>query len=429
MQTLLEITNKLQDVTGRKAKEQLIKDNQDNELFVETMQFLLNPYIVTGLSTKKIRKVLSDISQYKSIQIPKNLPSLLQYLKVNNTGKDIDIATVQIFISMYANINTTPLIQALVTKSLKLGITASTWNKVTPVQSHIPTFNVMLANKYQDFQHRITGDIIVTPKLDGHRALIFCHNDGLIEIRTRQGQFYQGLKEIEEAAIELPRGFVYDGELLAIHDTEDDWYRSTSKIVRKKGIKTGVVFHVFDVLLIDNFIEGSSPTPCANRKQSLIKYVASCPQDFIQSVPILYYGDDLSCISDLAKQAISNGYEGVMVNVAESPYECKRTRNLLKVKEMQSADLEIIALEEGEGRLRGTLGNLIVLYKGNKVSVGSGFSDEERTIFWNNQDKFIGRVVEIIFFGESKNQNNDEISLRFPVFKTIREVGKEVNYI
>jgi DNA ligase-1 len=96
---------------------------------------------------------------------------------------------------------------------------------------------------------------------------------------------------------------------------------------------------------------------------------------------------------------------------------------------MQSADLKIIALEEGEGRLRGTLGNLIVSYKGNKVSVGSGFSDDERKVFWNNKDKFIGRVAEITFFGESQNQNNDEVSLRFPVFKTIREEGKEINYI
>ena len=66
-------------------------------------------------------------------------------------------------------------------------------------------------------------------------------------------------------------------------------------------------------------------------------------------------------------------------------------------------------------------------YKGYAVSVGSGFNDSDREYFINNPNEIIGRVVEISFFEESSNQDGG-ISLRFPVFKCVREIGKEISY-
>ena len=75
-----------------------------------------------------------------------------------------------------------------------------------------------------------------------------------------------------------------------------------------------------------------------------------------------------------------------MLNINNAPYECKRTKNLLKLKKMQTCDLEIIGFEEGDGRLKGTLGKVIVDYKGNEVGVGSGYSDADREYFSPLQD-------------------------------------------
>ena len=97
------------------------------------------------------------------------------------------------------------------------------------------------------------------------------------------------------------------------------------------------------------------------------------------------------------------------------------------MKVMQSCDLKIIGFEEGQGRLRNTLGKLICDYKGFELGVGSGFSDELRNRIWNNKNKYLGRVSEIQYFEETHNDKG-ELSLRFPVFKCMRENGKEVSY-
>ena len=51
-----EIFDKIASVSGKKDKEKIIKNNKDNELFLECLKFLLDSNITTGLSKKKINK-------------------------------------------------------------------------------------------------------------------------------------------------------------------------------------------------------------------------------------------------------------------------------------------------------------------------------------------------------------------------------------
>ncbi|HBG5740001.1 TPA: hypothetical protein KQJ47_003495 [Clostridioides difficile] len=44
-----------------------------------------------------------------------------------------------------------------------------------------------------------------------------------------------------------------------------------------------------------------------------------------------------------------------------------------------------------------------------------------------NQNKILGKVIEVKFFEETNNEKG-ELSLRFPVFLRVREEGKEVSY-
>jgi DNA ligase-1 len=116
-----------------------------------------------------------------------------------------------------------------------------------------------------------------------------------------------------------------------------------------------------------------------------------------------------------------------MVNLNHAPYEFKRTKNLLKVKVMQDVDLKIIGFEEGSGRLAKTLGRINVDYKGNTLGVGSGFSDAQREWLWAHRAYLIGRVITVQYFEETEDADGKK-SLRFPVFKELREEGKEVSY-
>ena len=116
-----------------------------------------------------------------------------------------------------------------------------------------------------------------------------------------------------------------------------------------------------------------------------------------------------------------------MVNL-NTPYECKRTKNLIKAKRFYTYDLKIIAYEQGLGRLNGTLGALIVDFKGNKVNVGSGFDDETRKTLWNMRDELIGRVVEVKYKEISKDKKTGLESLQFPIYISLRDFDKEESY-
>ena len=266
--------------------------------------------------------------------------------------------------------------------------------------------------------------------MTGIRAIANVQN-GEVSIFSRQGKIIEGLKDLEEELKELPNG-CYDGELLL--DREDipskDLYRETVTIVNSKNDnKKNIVFNVFDYIPNEDFENGHSDLPCDRRKMQVYENLRRTEPNWIRPVPILYRGEYNKDIvqNELDKQ-IALEHEGVMVNINNAPYESKRTKNILKVKAMQDCDLKIIGFEAGTGKNQGTLGAIIVDYKGFKVKVGSGFTDEDRDYFWNNQNKLLGRIITVQYFEETTNKKDNSLSLRFPVYKELREEGKEVSY-
>ena len=156
MLKVLDIINQISNTSSRNEKESILKLNKDNELLREVLYFVYNPYIVTGLSDKKMKKKIS-IRGFRKID------NLMEYLKENNTGSDLDIISVQQFIRMQPE-ELQELYTQIATKNLKIGITSNTINKV--FGNFIPEFSVMLASKYQDHEHKV-DEFIATEKKDG----------------------------------------------------------------------------------------------------------------------------------------------------------------------------------------------------------------------------------------------------------------------
>ena len=106
MHNLKQIFDQLQATNGRIEKENILKSNKDNQTFTYTLYFLLNSFITTGLSTKKINKnigcmpdinynELYDIGNIKNPTV--GFINLLEYIKKNNTGRDIDISVCELY--------------------------------------------------------------------------------------------------------------------------------------------------------------------------------------------------------------------------------------------------------------------------------------------------------------------------------------------
>lgn len=452
MDEVIKIFRELQNSSGKRLQE-ILEENKDNQMLKDVLYFVYNPFIVTGLSNKKMEKdtsdikvrgtrrfgnfleetaLLSDEDFAKALFTSENfdITCMFDYLIDHNTGRDKDIAYVQAYIKAQPE-EYREIYKQIFTKELKLGITAKTINKVW--KDFIPEFNVMLAEKYWDRMDELEKekpDIIITQKYDGIRAVAKVR-DGNVEIFSRQGKPIEGLKDIEEELKELKDGF-YDGELLL--DKEDipskDLYRETVQVVNSKNeYKNNIVFNIFDYIPLNDFVIGYSKMNCLDRKRFVYEELRKIEPDWLKPVEILYHGKyDKRIVQQELDKQIALEHEGVMVNLANAPYEGKRTKNILKVKAMQDCDLKIIGFEEGTGKNKGTLGAVIVDYKGFEVKVGSGFTDQDRDYFWNNQKKLLGRVITVQYFEETTNKKDNSLSLRFPVYLELREPGKEVSY-
>jgi DNA ligase-1 len=114
-----------------------------------------------------------------------------------------------------------------------------------------------------------------------------------------------------------------------------------------------------------------------------------------------------------------------MIKSPDAPYECKRTVSWLKIKPFIEVSLSVITVEEGTGKNEGRMG--AVLFGGMddgrqiEVSVGSGWSDQDRDEIWAARNEILGQVGEIRADALTLSQNSNNVySMRFPRFKSWR---------
>lgn len=450
MQSLIKFDNFIKELNqnnSRNYKMEVLRKYADDYDIKYFLKFIYNPYITTGISDKKLHKHLEDIAVMPYLNSD-GFKLLLLYLKVNNTGTDRDIAIIQDFKVRYLgySYDSEPtelckLFDAIVTKNLPLGIDVLTINKCIP--NLIPTFNVMLANKYFEKPEVVEGKrFALTTKIDGGRIVAIKKN-GEARFYTRQGQEYEGLVDLkEEMEAHMPDNICLDGEITLLNPyvvekdeqgrpaigrklSSKEQYKETMKITRKDGEKHGIKMKVFDCMLAEQFENQKCDTKYWERRMYLNMIFKGVRQEtfggytYFELLPLLYEGDDISKITEILEQQIAQGEEGIMINIWNAPYQFKRTNDLLKVKKMNDIDLPILDFEEGTNKHKGKLGAIVTEYKGFPLKVGSGFTDELREKIWNNKEDYRGLTMSVQYFEETTNQEGG-ISLRFPVFLDFR---------
>lgn len=430
MKDIIEIFKSIQNTTSLNDKKAIIKSNKNNELFKKCLLFLLDGNTVTGISNKKISKPESKTSpQYKTVNL-NTFEEVMDYLKEHNSGRDEDVANVKGFIYDHyiEDDYEFKFYVQMVTKKFRLGCDAKVVNKVIP--GLIPTFDVMLGTPIDKCKLKGNEWISISRKLNGCRCAFIGD-----KFMTRQGKEYKGLQHIISELLEFNDGsyenMFLDGELLyknneGLSDSEA-FQKGTGLAMSKENDKFDLKFVVFDAFPLEEFWNGRSKKTYRERKATLKKI----GMDFMESenieiVPSVYEGTDHSEIEKWLDYAEENDWEGIMINL-DSPYECKRTKNLIKVKKFFTCDILCTGVEEGDGRNKGVLGALVCSYKGNKVNVGSGFSDEDRKRFWENPNDAIGHIVSIKYKEETKNKDGG-VSIQFPVFEGIRFDKTEPSY-
>lgn len=425
MKEIAKVIQELKYASGTIHKKQLLEKYKGIEGLKDVLHFIYNPFIRTGIAAAKLAKApLAGVTPtYKEV---------IEYYKQNQTGTMANAAYGRSFIEQYEGAER-ELAIAMVTKNLTIGVAIKLLQDVYG-KNFIPKIDVMLGKKYEDYHGKVKGPFIVTEKLDGTRRIIIKQN-GSVRMFSRSGIEDSGLVDIESDAMLLPDNCVYDGELLAQGNFKDSiaLRQATNSITSTNGIRSGLDFHIFDMIPVEEYQSGPT-TPAWMRKLLLgsvlgdksVQLINKEFTDFempalrcIKAVPILGVIEEYAEIKTIAQKIWDRGGEGVMLNTFFGPYELKRSKELLKVKKVDSYDLPIIGYQEGNGKYSGMLGALVVDYKGNEVAVGSGFTDYDRQDVWTRRDDIIGQLIEIDSFGESKN-NTGTLSLSCPIFKGFR---------
>ena len=424
MKEVIRLFKEIQNTSSLNDKKAIVVANKDNWLFKDCLKFLLDGNVITGISDKKIAKKINGQTEIWNI---KDFKELMKYLKKNNTGRDEDIGTVQWFLERQPE-EYREFYTQMVTKSFRLGADAKLVNKCIP--NLIPTFDVQLGTSIEKTKLNGYEKIFISRKLNGTRCA-FVGN----KCMTRQGKEYKGLDHIIVDLQKLVGTDTFvDGELIyknkeGLSDSAA-FQLGTGLAMSKSEDKSELKLVVFDMFPLSEFWNGKSKETYFVRKQSILELQKKIEELGIENVEIVemfYEGNDHSEIWKWLDYAENHDYEGCIVNL-DTVYECKRTKSLLKVKRFYTYDLEVVGVEEGTGRNKGTLGALVVKYKNNTVNVGSGYSDEERRYYWDNQDEIIGRVIEVKYKEITVDKKTGLESLQFPVYICRREMGKEPSY-
>jgi DNA ligase-1 len=319
-------------------------------------------------------------------------------------------------------------------KDLRCGISEKTLNKILKnTEWEIPVFSCQLAQDSGDHPAKMKGRKRLEVKLDGVRVLAVFNGNGCT-LYSRNGKTFENFPQIQ-AFLEDNRHlfahgartggrFVLDGEIVG-----ESFQKLMRQAHRKSDAKTtGMVYHVFDMIPLEDFERGYWNAQQHKRLDMLDRARERLEKtDPVQVMPGLEVDLDTAEGHDIlrrfAEDAVVEGYEGIMIKDVDAPYECKRSSFWMKWKPTITVDLNIVGVEEGTGRNVGRLGALICEGVDNgrdiRVNVGSGLCDSDRDQFWGYRNDLLGRVVEVEADAVTQNQDGS-YSLRFPRFVRFR---------
>jgi DNA ligase-1 len=287
----------------------------------------------------------------------------------------------------------------------------------------------MLAHDGANHESKITGKKLVEPKLDGVRCItVVDHLKKTVTQFTRNGKVLENFTHITEALEEhidnIGRSYVFDGEVVS-----DNFQSLMKQVHRKDNVQAqDAKLMLFDIIPLSEFQAGKSVLG-QKRRTELLKTFDKLFEETgcIGIVPQKLFDLDVMTdeveFKDYNKQMVEEGFEGIMIKDPDAKYECKRSTSWLKQKPFIEVSLEVKNVEEGTGRNVGKLGAFVCegLDDGKQiaVNVGSGFTDSNRSEFWDSRDSIPGQIVEVRADAITQNQDGT-YSLRFPRFLRFR---------
>ena len=400
------ILDQLAETSSRLDKEAILKANANNEELKQVIKMALNPFQQFYIRKIPAYKTRTDIPSEKLSWAFERLTTLSSRNITGNAA--IEYLT---FILENVDENDAIVVERIIGKDLRCGVSTSTANKIFP--GLVPTFECMLADKWDE--KRVTFPVSVETKLDGIRCLAFV-GDNSVEFYSRGGKPFNTLASLEEDILKSGKfaGFVLDGELVS-----GNFNNTVSEIKRKEGDAQEVQFVVFDIMAKYEFDQQNVVADYELRRAKAWNLIQGCGCSMVTlSKSSVCW--NVQQIHETYSKYIESGYEGAIVKPHSGKYEFKRSKNWLKIKPEETVDVEITGYEEGTGKYEGKLGAFIVNFGGVECRVGGGYSDMERESFWVDRESMVGSLIETQFM-----EITPDGAMRHPRFIRVRSYKGE----
>ena len=442
-----EILQRLSNTASRRDKEQIILDAflAGSREFFRGARLALDPLITFNVA--KVAQIMEDDDDPGSYSFEEFLDLAKRLRARELTGHAARDA-----IHAAANRCHVPtwngFYRRILLKDLKAGVDEKTLNKVLgnllpgypeAEQYLIPVFKCQLAHDGEAPAHqkKLRGRKLIDAKLDGVRVLAAVdRDDAAVTLFSRNGLVIENFPEMHAALQNvlprLPGSVMLDGELVS-----PQGFQHLMTLIRRKDYHEDMMavrYALFDVMPLDDFRRGTCNWPQHERHRMLEALQESglwsqtdgrvyvIPQIMVD----LDTAEGQTAFDDFNRQAIAEGYEGIMIKDPDAAYVSKRTSAWLKRKPVIEVTLMIIGFEAGDpdskyadslGALvcHGTDGGLQI-----KTNVAGGISDDLRDEIWHHQDAYRGTMVEVRADRLTLEEGSATYALRFPRLKGFR---------
>jgi ATP-dependent DNA ligase len=326
------------------------------------------------------------------------------------------------------------VIERIIQKDLKCGVSEATVNKVWPGLVH--EYPCMLASAFdQKLVDKVSFPAYVQLKADGMRFNAIVRQGG-VEFRSRNGKEIQ----IADPMFALPfmhmAGFyacdmVFDGELIVVN-FNGVLDRKTGNGILNKAVKgtqsteEGEMVRavVWDAIPFESFEQGVDKEVYKTRFAKL----RNCVSDLHNTSAFGYRVDlvphkEVSSMDEaqrMFEEYLAAGQEGIILKTKDMIWENKRSKKQIKFKGELECDLKVVDWVEGTGKNNGRMGALVLESACGtvRVGLGTGFSDADRDSITRES---IGRIVAVKYNARISDKRTGVDSLFLPVFLSFRE--------
>lgn len=434
MEKILRVFKDLEKLTGEGSqakKQSLIVENFGDENFSYFLDICFNPFVTTKLHKLDILTNPQDgnfsdliplIEELKRSPAANNhlreRANILINTKITDAEDDLELRKI---------------LMKILTKRMNIGIGAKIINKALKKQ-YIPDPSLMLAT---DDQNALLDwdTIYCEEKYDGVRVAAI-YEDGNFSYMTRAFNQLDPLKlhKITFCLKQLMNSsglkgnWFFDGEL-----TDKNRKSVSGKVTQiLKGtapdnIGDGIIFNVFDLDDLDSIKNGVGVIPYSIRRDTLQAVTSFLSEEDPVQLAKMWKLESPDGIAAIYKEIVDAGGEGVICK-KDDVYECKRSKNWIKFKEVNECDLRITGWYEGEGKREGYIGGFFCTDQSEtmKVKIGSGFTDQDLEELSQDPDSLIGKIISVQY-NVTITDKHENRSLFLPRFVELRHDKTEAD--